>query len=354
MIADVSAASRHPGTVTTSHRRFNPLTGDWVLVSPHRLARPWLGRTEAVRAGRGPSYDPNCYLCPGNARAGTARNPVYERTFVFDNDFPALLPHAGGAEHVPDADGRGLLVSHPEPGLCRVVCFSPRHDASLPDLSSAEARDVVDVWTAQYEELGRMPWVRHVQIFENRGSAVGASNPHPHCQIWADGEVPPLPRREGDAQSRWRDAHGSCLLCDYLALERERGERIVWSSDTFTALVPYWAVWPYELLLLSNRHASGLDRLAPGERDGLAAAVQNVVGRYDRLFDAECPYSMGFHQRPTDDGSHDAWHLHAHYYPPVLRSATVHKFMVGYELLAMPQRDLTPELAAAALREARP
>jgi UDPglucose--hexose-1-phosphate uridylyltransferase len=339
--------------VTTSHRRFNPLTGEWVLVSPHRLARPWLGRTEDVRAGRAPSYDPNCYLCPGNPRAREARNPIYERTFVFDNDFPALLPDAGEAiSQIADVDGRGLLVSHPEAGLCRVVCFSPRHDASLADLSSGEARAVVDVWVAQFEELGGLPWVKYVQIFENRGSAVGASNPHPHCQIWADAEVPPLARREGEAQARWSGANGTCLLCEYVALERRREERIVWANDAFTALVPYWAVWPYEILLLSNRHVTGLDQLGGGERDGLAAAVQNVVGRYDRLFDAECPYSMGFHQRPADGARHQAWHLHAHYYPPVLRSATVHKFMVGYELLAMPQRDLTPELAAAALREA--
>jgi UDPglucose--hexose-1-phosphate uridylyltransferase len=243
-------------------------------------------------------------------------------------------------------------VSHPEPGICRVVCFSPRHDASLADLSPSEARAVVDVWTQQYLELGAIPWVNHVQIFENRGSAAGASNPHPHCQIWANAEVPDLPRREGEAQRAWKASNGTCLLCDYLALEREARERIVWSDDICTVLVPYWAVWPYEVLLLPNRHVTGLDQLDSGERDCLAAAAQNMVRRYDRLFDAECPYSMGIHQRPTDGAAHDAWHLHAHYYPPVLRSATVHKFMVGYELLATPQRDLTPELAAVALREA--
>jgi UDPglucose--hexose-1-phosphate uridylyltransferase len=338
--------------VTASHRRFNPLTGDWVLVSPQRLARPWLGRTETPRSTPGASYDPGCYLCPGNTRAGSARNPQYERTFVFDNDFPALIPDAEGAvaHELPREDG--LLVSQAEPGICRVVCFSPRHDASLADLSLREARDVVDVWTQQYMELGAIPWVTHVQIFENRGAAVGASNPHPHCQIWADATMPDLPRKEHDAQTAWTASKRTCLLCDYLAVERAEEERIVWTGDACTALVPYWAVWPYEILLLPNRHVTGLDQLSERERDGLAEAVQNIVRRYDRLFEAECPYSMGFHQRPTDGASHDAWHLHAHYYPPVLRSAAVHKFMVGYELLATPQRDITPELAAAALREA--
>jgi UDPglucose--hexose-1-phosphate uridylyltransferase len=334
--------------VTSPHRRLNPLTGDWVLVSPQRLARPWLGRTETPRPARGLAHDPTCYLCPGAARAGSARNPVYEGTFVFDNDFPALTPDAEGDLR----NNRGLLVSRPERGICRVVCFSPRHDAALPDLSPSQARAVIDVWTQQYVELGNIPWVNHVQIFENRGSGAGASNPHPHCQIWADAEVPELPLREHDAQAAWKASKRTCLLCDYLALERLERERIVCSDDVYTALVPYWAVWPYEVLLLPNRHVTGLDQLDSRERDGLAGAVQNVVRRYDRLFEAECPYSMGFHQRPTDGAGHEAWHLHAHYYPPVLRSASVNKFMVGYELLATPQRDLTPELAAAALREA--
>lgn len=332
----------------TSHRRLNPLTGDWVLVSPQRLARPWQGRVETMPSERRAAYDAGCYLCPGNSRAGAARNPDYEGTFVFDNDYPALTPEPQREGGVED----GLFVSRSEPGICRVVCFSPRHDASLADLPLPAVRDVVEAWTGQYTALGSIPWVQHVQIFENRGAAMGASNPHPHGQVWAQAEVPDVPRKEDAAQKAWRASKRTCLLCDYVAAERVHAERVVWTSETFTALVPFWAVWPYELLVLPNRHVTGLDQLDANERCGLAEAVQDVARRYDRLFDGECPYSMGFHQRPTDGQPHDAWHLHAHYYPPVLRSATVHKFMVGYELLATPQRDLTPELAAAALRQA--
>jgi UDPglucose--hexose-1-phosphate uridylyltransferase len=333
----------------SSHRRFNPLTGDWVLVSPHRLSRPWLGRTEAVPATKATPYDPTCYLCPGNTRAGSARNPPYDGTFVFDNDFPALT--TDGA-YVP-GDEHPLIVSRAERGICRVVCFSPRHDATVADLTPVEMREVIDAWTRQYEELGAIPWISHVQIFENRGASMGASNPHPHCQIWANAEVPDLPRKEHGAQTGYLQTRGRCLLCDYLAAERERATRVVCANDAFTALVPFWAVWPYETLVLPNRHVNGIDRLDEGEKNAAADIIQELVRRYDRLFDAQCPYSMGFHQRPTDGGAHDAWHMHAHYYPPVLRSASVHKFMVGYELLATPQRDVTAELAASALREAR-
>jgi UDPglucose--hexose-1-phosphate uridylyltransferase len=332
------------------HRRWNPLLDEWVLVSPQRLARPWLGRTEPPPPETRPVYDPDCYLCPGNARAGEARNPHYSGTFVFDNDFPALVPDETSlkARATPDQ----LLVARPESGICRVVCFSPRHDASLPCLSIPELRAVVDVWVDQYVGLSAESWISHVQIFENRGASMGASNPHPHGQIWAGASLPDLPAREERRLDAYRSARGSCLLCDYLSEERERGERIVCANDAFTALVPFWAVWPFETLVLPSRHVTGLDELTPDERNALADILKRLTARYDALFAAPCPYSMGFHQRPTRRDAHPEWHLHAHFFPPVLRSAAIHKFMVGYELLATPQRDFTPERAAAILKEA--
>ena len=331
------------------HRRYNPLLREWVLVSPPRLGPPWLGRVEASAPAALVTYDPACYLCPGNARAGDSRNPPYTGTFVFDNDYPALVP---GSDRDDVNDG-GLLVARGEPGVCRVVCFSPRHDIALSRMPVEDLRAVVDVWTDQFVELGARPWVNHVQIFENRGAAMGASNLHPHCQIWANASVPDIPSREQAALAAYRDEKQSCLLCDYLSLERERGDRLVDGNDRFTALVPFWAVWPFEVLVLPHRHLAALDELSDEERTALADILRRVTTRYDSLFESSCPYSMGFHQRPTDGASHPESHLHAHFYPPVLRSADVHKFMVGYELLATPQRDITPEIAAARLREIR-
>lgn len=293
------------------------------------------------------SHDPDCYLCPGNARAGGARNPQYEHIFVFDNDFPALTPDVGASV----AGSTPWLLARPEPGICRVVCFSPRHDTSVPRMTIAELREVVDVWVEQYRSLGALPWVAHVQIFENRGASMGASNPHPHGQIWANASVPGLPDREQSALVAHRAARGACLLCEYLAGERSRGDRIVCENEGFAALVPFWAVWPFEVLVVARQHRTSLDELSPNERTWLADVLKRVTTRYDNLFHAPCPYSMGFHQKPTDGEPHLEWHLHAHFYPPLLRSATVHKFMVGYELLANAQRDLTAEDAAARLRE---
>ena len=336
-----------------SHRRYDPLLREWVLVSPHRLMRPWQGRTETVAAERRPPYDPKCYLCPGNERANDARNPKYGGTFVFDNDFPALTMDPGpqGSTDPRTQGPRDLLRAERERGICRVVCFSPRHDLSVPELSHDELRRVVDVWTEQYVDLGSRPELTHVQIFENRGAAMGASNPHPHCQIWATEHVPDVPRREQEALLDHSSAHGECLLCAYAATEQQEGERLVTENAHFLAVVPFWAVWPFEVLVLSRRHASGLDALAEDERSAFAGMLKDVTVRLDGLFDAPCPYSMGIHQRPTDGQPHEEAHLHAHFYPPVLRSATVHKFMVGFELLGNPQRDLTPEFAADRLRE---
>ena len=332
----------------TPHRRFNPLTREWVLVSPHREKRPWQGKVEAAASEREPAYDPTCYLCPGNTRAEGVRNPAYESTFVFDNDFPALLPDAP-AEAV---DESGLIVARTERGVCRVLCFTPRHDLTIPRMQVEEIRRVVEAWTEQYRELGSLPFVRHVQIFENRGALMGASNPHPHCQIWAEAELPNVSARETLSLREYREKHGACLLCRYLELELARGERIVCANDGFVALVPYWAVWPFETMVLSRRHAANLAQLSDAEKSLLADLLRRLTIRYDNLFESPFPYSMGFHQSPTDGEPHGEWHFHAHYVPPLLRSATVRKFMVGYELLGTPQRDLTPESAAERLRAA--
>lgn len=340
-----------PRAPTGPHRRYNPLLREWVLVSPQRLARPWQGRTETPPPDQRPAYDPSCYLCPGNQRAEHARNPQYEGTFVFTNDFPALLPRAGDIRAAADrAAPADLLRSAPESGACRVVCFSPRHDLSLPQLTIEEVRRVVDVWTGEYLELGGRDDIAYVQIFENRGAAMGASNPHPHGQIWATEHMPDIPRREQEALADFTAVRGECLLCACLETELAAGERIVAATEHFVALVPFWAVWPFETLILPTRHVPSLDVLTDDERTAFAAMLREITVRYDALFSAPCPYSMGIHQQPGGGAGHPEWHLHAHFYPPVLRSATVHKFMVGFELLGNPQRDITAELAAERLR----
>lgn len=332
----------------TPHRRFNPLTREWVLVSPHRTQRPWQGQVEKTAADTKPQYDPECYLCPRNTRAGGHRNPNYESTFVFENDFAALKPEA---ESVKLAD-RGIIVAETERGICRVVCFSPRHDLTLSRMSRNEIRTVIDLWASQYQELGAVSWINSVQVFENRGAMMGASNPHPHCQIWANATVPNEPAREQESFLAHRERNGSCLLCDYVAIEKVHGTRIVAENDHFIVVVPFWAVWPFETLVVSKRHAGDLAALAAEERDGLADVLKRTTTRYDNLFEVSFPYSMGFHQRPTDGAEHGEWHMHAHFFPPLLRSATVRKFMVGYEMLGSPQRDITPESATDRLREA--
>jgi UDPglucose--hexose-1-phosphate uridylyltransferase len=329
------------------HRRLNPLTREWTLVSPHRTQRPWQGRIEKLAPAHQPAYDPSCYLCPGNERAGGARNPKYETTFVFDNDYAALLPNTAALEAHEDV----LLVAQAERGICRVVCFSPRHDLTIPRMSLKEIRRVIEVWTDQFQQLEKLDWVRSILVFENRGVLMGASNPHPHCQIWVNASLPNIPSKELTSFADYHRSKKSCLLCDYLALELKRGERLVCENDSFAVLVPYWAVWPFETLLLSKRHLASMDELSSKERDHLADIVRRITIRYDNVFETVFPYSMGFHQRPTDRQAHPEWHFHAHYFPPLLRSATVQKFMVGYEMLAEPQRDITPESAAARLRE---
>jgi UDPglucose--hexose-1-phosphate uridylyltransferase len=267
---------------------------------------------------------------------------------VFENDFAALKKDAPRGRL--DVENKGLLVAEGEPGICRVMCFSPRHDLTLSSMSVPEIEEVVRVWTAQFAELAAVPNISHVQIFENRGEMMGASNPHPHCQIWATASIPEQPARELDSQRNYLATHKTCLLCDYVALEQSQAARIVCGNEGFIAMVPFWAVWPFEVLLCSRRHVRTFAEFSLAEVTQLSAILKQIVGTYDRVFDVPFPYSMGFHQSPCDDSDHPEWHFHAHFYPPLLRSATVRKFMVGFEMLGNPQRDITPELAAEKLR----
>jgi len=331
------------------HRRYNPLKQEWVLVSPNRTQRPWQGQTEAAVAPASLSYDPDCYLCPGNVRAGGARTDVYTSTYVFENDYAALKPDA---PLFREDDGKGLLVAEGESGICRVICFSPRHDLTLARMSVAEIRAVVDVWAAQCTELGAREDVRYVQVFENRGAMMGASNPHPHGQIWASRSIPNEVAAELAGQRVYLEKHGMNLLGAYAEMELASGERVVAQNDSFVAVVPFWAVWPFEVMVLSKRHVVDLGGFSEAERDGFAAILREVTSTYDRVFEASFPYSMGLHPRPCDGEEHEEWQFHAHFYPPLLRSASIRKFMVGYELLGSPQRDITPESAAETLRQA--
>jgi UDPglucose--hexose-1-phosphate uridylyltransferase len=337
------------GKNQSPHRRWNALRGDWVLVSPHRTERPWLGEVGQKAAPSSLAYDPTCYLCPGNTRAGGAVNPAYESVFSFVNDYAALLPEAPSEEVAPASP---LLDSAPARGLCKVLCYHPNHSLTLSRMTCEEIRPVVDAWTEEYMELAALGWIEYVQIFENRGAMMGASNPHPHCQIWSTGFVPDEPAAEAKSQREYLDRTGKCLLCDYLAAELGAGERVVFENDHFIALVPWWAVWPFETLIVARRHVGALPEFNDAERDGLADVLRRITTRYDNLFETSFPYTMGFHQSPVGAGSsaHPEWHFHAHFYPPLLRSATVRKFMVGFEMLGMPQRDITAESAAERLR----
>jgi UDPglucose--hexose-1-phosphate uridylyltransferase len=353
------------------HRRLNPLTGQWVLVSPHRTRRPWQGQVEAVADERRPSHDPTCYLCPGNRRAQGDVNPAYAGTFVFDNDFSALLPDvAGGAGVADGADG--LLRGEPVQGVCRVMCFSPRHDLTLAEMAPEAVLGVVEAWGAETRRLGaRYPWV---QVFENKGAVMGCSNPHPHGQIWASSALPNEAASEDLHQRAYFQAHGRSLLLDYAEQELRSGARTVCANEEFVAVVPYWAVWPFETLILPRQPAPRMSELSEAQRVGLAKLLRGLLAGYDRLFNVSFPYSMGWHGAPftppsgpdpqpasaatpttttglsVDPHASGAWQLHGHVYPPLLRSATVKKFMVGYEMLGEPQRDLTPEQAADRLR----
>jgi len=333
---------------TYPHRRLNPLTGEYVLVSPQRTQRPWQGKVEATALAQRPAYDPACYLCPGNPRAGGHLNPVYEGAFAFDNDFAALLPRESeGLDEKADP----LFWAELESGRCRVVCFSPRHDLSLPELSRSEIEGVLALWTEETRVLGADPGIGYVQVFENKGEMMGCSNPHPHSQIWATEHLPNEPAKELVRQREYLRNHGRCLLEDYRQEELRREERLVVVNDGWVALVPFWAVWPFETLVLPRKPLRTLLDLSTEDRASLADLLKRLTTRYDNLFGISFPYSMGFHQAPFDGEPHPEWTLHLHFYPPLLRSATVRKFMVGYEMLATPGRDITPETAAGRLRE---
>lgn len=334
--------------LTGVHRRWNPLTRRWILVSPHRLQRPWQGQQEAPAPSEEIRYDPDCYLCPGNRRANGETNPDYTSTFAFTNDFAALLPTPEAGVTVT---GR-LLRSHPEAGICRVLCYSPDHSLTMARMSSPQLEAVIGLWRAEYAALAAVPWVRTVQVIENRGAMMGASNPHPHGQIWANQSIPDEIALEAASQNEYWDTEGRSLLADALAEEEASGERIIAANAHFVALVPFWATWPFETMVLPRRHYGSILEQTESEDRSLAALLGELTQRFDRLFETPFPYSCGLHQAPVNSGPHPGWHFHAHFYPPLLRGATVRKFLVGYEMLAQPQRDLTPETAASMLRQA--
>ncbi len=350
--------------LTQPHRRYNPLTDEWILVSPHRATRPWLGAVEKAALQQKPAYDPKCYLCPGNTRVNGVVNPAYESVFVFDNDFPALLTGNAGnaiASSPHPSASSDLLKSEQETGVCRVICFSPRHDLTLAELPREQIRAVVDTWVAQCEELGARDDIAYVQLFENKGEIMGASNPHPHGQLWATRHIPTEIAKETRGQLRYfRGKDGENLidstppqrplLVDYLEHELKAGARVIFENGHWVSLVPWWAVWPFETMLLPKRHVRRIVELSGAEREDLADALKRITVRYDNLFEVSFPYTMGVHQAPYDGEEHDEWQMHLHFYPPLLRSATVKKFMVGYEMLGQPQRDLTAEQAAERIR----
>ena len=328
------------------HKRFNPLTGEWVLVSPHRMKRPWQGKVEAPAGPERPAYDPTCYLCPGNKRADGEINPAYTTCYAFTNDFAALLPDTPEGSY----NEGDLLVAKSQKGTSRVICFSPRHDVTLPEMEVEDIRAVVKLWVAECERLAANKDLRYIQLFENKGEIMGCSNPHPHGQIWALNDLPVEIEKETKRQEAYYQKNGRSLLADYVVLEEKEGKRIVCANEHFVALVPFWAVWPFETMIISRRKVKSVTEFTEAEQGALADILKRLTTRYDNLFKTSFPYSAGMHQAPVNDGPHEGWHWHMHFYPPLLRSATVKKFMVGYEMLAGPQRDVTPEWAAERLQ----
>jgi UDPglucose--hexose-1-phosphate uridylyltransferase len=328
------------------HKRYNPLADAWVLVSPHRAKRPWQGQVEKLPNDDRPAHDPTCYLCAGNVRANGEQNPDYQHVFVFDNDFAALLAKTPSSV-LKEGD---LFLAKTERGVGRVICFSPAHNLTIPEMEVSAIRKVVDAWVDEYATLGKKSFIRHVQIFENKGAIMGCSNPHPHGQIWAQSTIPDEPMKKQVAQLKYFKKHGRTLLTDYVQAELQKNERILFENEHFVGLVPFWAVWPFEAMLVPKRAMPRITDLTEAEKDAFADAYKQLTVMYDNVFETSFPYSAGIHQAPTDGKPHPEWHFHKVFYPPLLRSATVKKFMVGYEMLANPQRDITPEKAAAILK----
>ena len=328
------------------HRRYNILTGEWVFVSPHRTKRPWQGKVEKTDQEGRPTYDPQCYLCPGNERAGGHTNDAYTEPYVFTNDFASLLSDSPEASYE-----EGFLKARGERGTCRVICFSPNHALTIPEMEEDDLQKVIRTWQREYQSLGQQDFINHVQIFENKGAVMGCSNPHPHGQLWAQSSVPLEVVKKTQTQQAYYEQHQRSLLGDYLAQELEAGDRIILENEYFVALVPFWAVWPYEAMIVPKRPMRDISECFSEEVVAFAAIFKGLTIRFDNIFQTSFPYSMGIHQRPTDGEAHPEWHWHMSFYPPLLRSATVKKFMVGYEMFAEPQRDITAETAAQTLRD---
>lgn len=329
-----------------SHRRLNVLTGEWVQVSPHRSKRPWQGAQEEVNNTPGLTYDPTCYLCPGNKRSTGEVNPQYKSTYTFTNDFAAIT------DNVPEGsvDIDGLIIAKSERGICKVICFSPDHSLTIPEMDTPAIADVIREWMKEFQALSSVPDIRYIQIFENKGSIMGCSNPHPHGQIWAQESVPVEPRKKQFNQQKYYEQHGTTLLSNYVKTELEKNERLVFENEHFVSLVPFWAVWPFETMIIPKRPMQNILEMTDAEVASFAAAYKATTVKYDNLFETSFPYSAGLHQSPCDEVQHPEWHWHMSFYPPLLRSATVKKFMVGYEMLANPQRDISPEFSAERLR----
>jgi len=329
-----------------SHTRLNILTGDWILVSPHRMKRPWQGKIEDLQKDERPAYDPQCYLCPGNKRADGSINPDYQKPFSFVNDYSALLADSPDGMYNED----DLLSAKSESGICKVICFSPLHNVTLPQMTVEAIENLIELWQAEFTLLAANPAIKYIQIFENKGEIMGCSNPHPHGQIWSSSSIPLELHKETEQQKKYFDTHHTSLLSAYTQLELKKKERIVLENEDFVALVPFWAVWPYETMIISKRHVQNITQFNEEEKKSLANILKQLTTKYDNLFNISFPYSAGMHQAPVNDGDRAEWHWHMHFYPPLLRSATVKKFMVGYEMLANPQRDITPEQAAENLK----